>query len=247
MNICSTCSRAAILDLRISLYSRSTVRASGLSRACVHADRASGCSAQPTWRPTSGRRRTSTICVARATSISELICCRLRLPVARGWCAMPRVCSSRIQRTWCRSRRARTSGTCVCTSSNVRCLLCCALLTSLIAVWWIRADIHKLGKRMRLRQRILSTACVFFKRFYLKSVLAFALSLMPPDVMLVSVHRRTNFCEFDPRLVAPTMLFMAAKVGIFRPLPMVLLMSCVALITCRLRSAATMPSTASAF
>lgn len=41
--------------------------------------------------------------------------------------------------------------------------------------------------------RVVSTACVFFKRFYLNA----------------------SFCEFDPRLVAPTVLFVAAKVEVF--------------------------------
>jgi len=50
--------------------------------------------------------------------------------------------------------------------------------------------IHKIGKGCSLRQHVISTAIVFFKRFYLK----------------------TCFTEFDPRLVGPTMLFLAAKV-----------------------------------
>jgi len=49
--------------------------------------------------------------------------------------------------------------------------------------------IHRIGKTI-LRQPIISTAVVFFKRFYLKA----------------------SFNEFDPRLVGPTMLFLAAKV-----------------------------------
>jgi hypothetical protein len=79
------------------------------------------------------------------------------------------------------------------------------------------ADIHKFGKRMRLRQRILSTACVFFKRFYLK----YALFPPAPSLSHCRLTDRTNFCEFDPRLVAPTMLFIAAKV-----LPACLLRRC---------------------
>ncbi len=51
------------------------------------------------------------------------------------------------------------------------------------------ADIQKLGKLLKLKQRVIATAIVFFKRFYLKS----------------------SFVDFDPRLIAPTTLFLAAK------------------------------------
>ena len=44
--------------------------------------------------------------------------------------------------------------------------------------------------RVKLRQRVISSAVVFFKRFYLNR----------------------SFGEFDPRIIAPTMLFVAAKV-----------------------------------
>jgi len=50
--------------------------------------------------------------------------------------------------------------------------------------------IAKLGQRLKLRQRIISTAQIFFKRFYLDSC----------------------FTEYDPLLVAPTCLFIACKV-----------------------------------
>lgn len=50
--------------------------------------------------------------------------------------------------------------------------------------------LQELGLRLGLRQRIISTAQVFFKRFYLKA----------------------SFVQFDPRLVTPTVLFVAAKV-----------------------------------
>mmetsp|Transcript_15284 Transcript_15284/g.29070 ORF Transcript_15284/g.29070 Transcript_15284/m.29070 type:complete len:217 (-) Transcript_15284:696-1346(-) len=50
--------------------------------------------------------------------------------------------------------------------------------------------IHTLGRALRLRQRVIATAVVFFKRFYLIR----------------------SFGEFDPRVTAPTMLFVAAKV-----------------------------------
>jgi cyclin C len=50
--------------------------------------------------------------------------------------------------------------------------------------------IHHLGLRLGLRQRVISTAQIFFKRFYLQY----------------------SFVSFDPRLAAPTMLFVAAKV-----------------------------------
>jgi len=51
--------------------------------------------------------------------------------------------------------------------------------------------IHRIGKKLGFRQRVLCTAVVFFKRFYSQS--------------------NGNFCDYDPRLVAPTMLFVAAK------------------------------------
>lgn len=50
--------------------------------------------------------------------------------------------------------------------------------------------IHKAGQKLRLRQRVLSTASVYYKRFYV----------------------RASICDFDPRLVAPTVLFIASKV-----------------------------------
>mmetsp|Transcript_7270 Transcript_7270/g.13953 ORF Transcript_7270/g.13953 Transcript_7270/m.13953 type:complete len:181 (-) Transcript_7270:824-1366(-) len=50
--------------------------------------------------------------------------------------------------------------------------------------------IHMLGRALMLRQRVIATAVVFFKRFYLVR----------------------SFGEFDPRVTAPTMLFLAAKV-----------------------------------
>lgn len=49
--------------------------------------------------------------------------------------------------------------------------------------------LHRLGKYLKLRQRVVSTAVVFFKRFYLNR----------------------SFCEDDPRIFAPTLLFLAAK------------------------------------
>lgn len=63
-------------------------------------------------------------------------------------------------------------------------------------------DIHRIGKKLHFRQRILSTATVFFKRFYLKCAAS------TNEINLC----RASFCEFDPRLVAPTMVFIAAKV-----------------------------------
>ena len=50
--------------------------------------------------------------------------------------------------------------------------------------------IHEVGVRLSLRQRVISTAQVLFKRFYLSA----------------------SFSSFDPRLVAPTLLFVSAKV-----------------------------------
>eukprot|EP01083_Nonionella_stella_P075509 205321_1 len=49
--------------------------------------------------------------------------------------------------------------------------------------------LHLLGRKMNLHQRVISTSVVYFKRFYCKK----------------------SFYEFDPRLVAPTMLFLASK------------------------------------
>mmetsp|Transcript_20046 Transcript_20046/g.27923 ORF Transcript_20046/g.27923 Transcript_20046/m.27923 type:complete len:280 (+) Transcript_20046:113-952(+) len=49
---------------------------------------------------------------------------------------------------------------------------------------------HQMGKELKLRQRVISTSVVFFKRFYLKRC----------------------FGEFDPRITSITMLFLAAKV-----------------------------------
>jgi len=61
-------------------------------------------------------------------------------------------------------------------------------------VWTLRLYfveyLHKLGRRLKFRQHVISTAVVFFKRFYVK----------------------WSFCDFDPRLIAPTLLFIAAKV-----------------------------------
>ncbi|RKP36633.1 cyclin-like protein [Dimargaris cristalligena] len=50
--------------------------------------------------------------------------------------------------------------------------------------------IHSIGKKLRLRQEIHATACVFFKRFYLKN----------------------SFSQTDPFLTATTSLYLACKV-----------------------------------
>jgi len=50
--------------------------------------------------------------------------------------------------------------------------------------------IHKVGQELKLRQKALATASVFFRRFYVKA----------------------SFADYDPRLVAPTMIFLATKV-----------------------------------
>ena len=50
--------------------------------------------------------------------------------------------------------------------------------------------IHHIGMKLKLRQRVVATACVYFKRFYFK----------------------TNFCDFDPSLLAPTVILLACKV-----------------------------------
>ncbi|CAL8467696.1 g7234 [Coccomyxa elongata] len=49
-------------------------------------------------------------------------------------------------------------------------------------------DIAKNSQNL-IRQRVAATACVYFRRFYLKE----------------------NFCEYDPRLVGPACLFLACK------------------------------------
>jgi hypothetical protein len=50
--------------------------------------------------------------------------------------------------------------------------------------------LHELGLRLSLRQRAIATAQLLFLRFYV----------------------RESFVHFDPRLVAPTVLFVAAKI-----------------------------------
>ena len=69
-----------------------------------------------------------------------------------------------------------------------------------VSAFWPRRDVHRLrlyfiqfmqrlGKALRLRNRVIATAIVFFKRIYLK----------------------TSFAKLDPRLAAPTAVFMASK------------------------------------
>ena len=50
--------------------------------------------------------------------------------------------------------------------------------------------LHALGRKVKLRQRAVSTACVFFQRFFVER----------------------TFFEHDPLLIAPTALWMASKV-----------------------------------
>jgi cyclin C len=49
--------------------------------------------------------------------------------------------------------------------------------------------ISKLGKKLQLRQRVIATATVFFRRFYL----------------------RNSYCETDPFLVISACCYLAAK------------------------------------
>lgn len=49
--------------------------------------------------------------------------------------------------------------------------------------------ISKLGKKLQLRQRVIATAIVFFRRFYLKN----------------------SYCETDPYLVLAACCYVAAK------------------------------------
>ena len=49
--------------------------------------------------------------------------------------------------------------------------------------------ISKLGKKLQLRQRVIATAIVFFRRFYLKN----------------------SYCETDPFLVIAACCYVAAK------------------------------------
>jgi len=51
-------------------------------------------------------------------------------------------------------------------------------------------ELQSLGKRLSLRQRVIASAIVYFRRFY----------------------ARNNFLEFCPRLVAPSCLYIATKV-----------------------------------
>jgi cyclin C len=51
------------------------------------------------------------------------------------------------------------------------------------------AVITKLGKKLQLRQRVIATATVFFRRFYLKN----------------------KYCETDPFIVVPACVYVAAK------------------------------------
>jgi len=50
--------------------------------------------------------------------------------------------------------------------------------------------IQTLGKNLKLKQRLIATAIVYFKRFYIKN----------------------SFLHYDPRLIAPTCLYVASKV-----------------------------------
>lgn len=63
-------------------------------------------------------------------------------------------------------------------SKNIKILMC--TFVSVIA---------KLGKRLNLRQQVIATATVYFRRFYLKS----------------------SYCETDPFFVAATCCYVAAK------------------------------------
>ena len=51
------------------------------------------------------------------------------------------------------------------------------------------AVISKLGKRLQLRQRVIATATVFFRRFYIKN----------------------SYCETDPFIVISACCYVAAK------------------------------------
>eukprot|EP00736_Rhodelphis_marinus_P005682 Rmarinus@m.20028 len=55
--------------------------------------------------------------------------------------------------------------------------------------------IQVLGRILKYRQRVVSTACVYFKRFYLKN----------------------SFAMFDPCLIAPTVLYLSVKVEEHEP------------------------------
>lgn len=54
-------------------------------------------------------------------------------------------------------------------------------------IW--KLEIQKLGKILKIRQRGIATALVYFRRFYQKN----------------------NFYNFDPSLIAPTCMFLASK------------------------------------
>ncbi len=59
--------------------------------------------------------------------------------------------------------------------------------------------IPEVGKELKLRQRVVATAVVYFRRFYSK-------------YYLTTVISRHNFMEFCPLLVGPTCLYIATKV-----------------------------------
>src|SRR6201999_2208561 len=63
------------------------------------------------------------------------------------------------------------------------------LVHSCVTYLTVNKVIWKLGKKLTLRQRVIATAIVFFRRFYLKN----------------------SYCETDPFLVAAACCYVAAK------------------------------------
>lgn len=69
------------------------------------------------------------------------------------------------------------------------CLIPCANVLVNPLTFLSCAVISKLGKKLQLRQRVIATATVFFRRFYLKN----------------------SYCETDPFMVISACCYVAAK------------------------------------
>lgn len=79
------------------------------------------------------------------------------------------------------------SETALITQSSFLCVVRC---------WSCVPVIHQLGTKLSLRQRVIATAQLLFLRFYSRSY---------------SSPTAASFCSHDPRLVAPTCIFIASK------------------------------------
>lgn len=73
--------------------------------------------------------------------------------------------------------------------------------------------ISRLGQLLKLRQRIIASAIVYFKRFYFRYGYTCALSLFySQKKSLISSSYRNSYIDFDPNVIAPTCAYLAAKV-----------------------------------